>query len=588
MLTGGSGCAGQIERLNRSILSWDWLSGRPRRAAVASAFLGEETFDKMFLLCDTRTAFARRLKETLAIILGRLRRSTAALEMAAHGEQLEQALRLHLEVLGPIARGGASMDDIAATIHVPPPASPCRLPNPGATAIAVRASPPACRSSACVRGSAMPSPERAPTLAPVPGGADRRVRRAPGAAVGGRAQLHTPRKSWQPLQRVGAAIRMVTDIAEQVPECLVTLRGASASVGKPPLLLRHGPALLLAAVGGATGVVYVRPQNMIRTLATIVRRGLLGARNIIQEHLEGPIREIYKELFYQHESVNGARPRPDAPGAAPLLLRRTDASARAETSSGSPARRDEDAGRGIPRVAEAHGSSPPRRSPRTLACAKRAARREPGLSAGAGAAAARQINTFLQKVQPSKLGVNGAGASAERSDIEIVVGVIEESMPRALNSLLFGDMLQALLIQVQALKASMEEEAAAMSALMKANQMSMQMMAAVPAIFFVGGAVYLLRRALLWVLQEPAFPRRSLNQLLRQTERLLISGSVQEALGQGPADEEHAAPKELAADLQWGNLCLLVHRMQVRPRPHLACARIPARARLAPPRRCRH
>ncbi|KAJ1485736.1 hypothetical protein T484DRAFT_1792482, partial [Baffinella frigidus] len=66
-----------------------------------------------------------------------------------------------------------------------------------------------------------------------------------------------------------------------------------------------------------------------------------------------------------------------------------------------------------------------------------------------------------------------------RSDIDIVVGVIEESMPRALNSLLFGDMLQALLIQVQALKASMEEEAAAMSALMKANQMSMQMMAAV-------------------------------------------------------------------------------------------------------------
>jgi len=44
---------------------------------------------------------------------------------------------------------------------------------------------------------------------------------------------------------------MVTDIAEQVPECLVTLRGASASVGKPPLLLRHGPTLLLAAVGGA-------------------------------------------------------------------------------------------------------------------------------------------------------------------------------------------------------------------------------------------------------------------------------------------------------------------------------------------------
>jgi len=228
---------------------------------------------------------------------------------------------------------------------------------------------------------------------------------------------------------------------------------------------------------------------MMVTLSRIVQQGLLGARNIIQEHLEGPAREIYKELFYQHESVNAL-------------------SAQAEASRAS---------------------------------------------------LQRMIGTFLQKVPASKVLNDGVS----RSDIDIVVGVIEESMPRALNSLLFGDMLQALLIQVQALKASMEEEAAAMSALMKANQMSMQMMAAVPAIFFVGGVVYTLRRAILWVLQEPAFPRRNFNQLLRGTERLLIAGSQQNegGLATGASDEE-ASNKELAADLQWGNLCLLVHKMQ--------------------------
>ena len=33
---------------------------------------------------------------------------------------------------------------------------------------------------------------------------------------------------------------------------------------------------------------------MMGTLGRIVQQGLLGARNIIQEHLEGPVREIYK------------------------------------------------------------------------------------------------------------------------------------------------------------------------------------------------------------------------------------------------------------------------------------------------------
>ncbi|KAJ1485737.1 hypothetical protein T484DRAFT_1792486, partial [Baffinella frigidus] len=43
-------CMHEIERLSTSIQCWDWLSGRPRRAAVASAFLGEATFDNRVCL----------------------------------------------------------------------------------------------------------------------------------------------------------------------------------------------------------------------------------------------------------------------------------------------------------------------------------------------------------------------------------------------------------------------------------------------------------------------------------------------------------------------------------------------------------
>jgi hypothetical protein len=45
----------------------------------------------------------------------------------------------------------------------------------------------------------------------------------------------------------------------------------------------------------------------------------------------------------------------------------------------------------------------------------------------------------------------------------------------------------------------MEEEAAAVHALMKANQLSLQMMAAVPALLFGTGVAIALRRLWLWV-----------------------------------------------------------------------------------------
>ena len=46
---------------------------------------------------------------------------------------------------------------------------------------------------------------------------------------------------------------------------------------------------------------------------------------------------------------------------------------------------------------------------------------------------------------------------------------------------------------------NMEEEAAAVHALMKANQLSLQMMAAVPALLFGTGVAIALRRLWLWV-----------------------------------------------------------------------------------------
>jgi hypothetical protein len=54
---------------------------------------------------------------------------------------------------------------------------------------------------------------------------------------------------------------------------------------------------------------------------------------------------------------------------------------------------------------------------------------------------------------------------------------------------------------------NMEEEAAAVHALMKANQLSLQMMAAVPALLFGTGVAVALRRLWLWVRNPTAFSK---------------------------------------------------------------------------------
>mmetsp|Transcript_3255 Transcript_3255/g.11006 ORF Transcript_3255/g.11006 Transcript_3255/m.11006 type:complete len:552 (-) Transcript_3255:2407-4062(-) len=158
----------------------------------------------------------------------------------------------------------------------------------------------------------------------------------------------------------------------------------------------------------------------------------------------------------------------------------------------------------------------------------------------------RMIHTFSSKLGNVKLQRMDSNAG-----LDLVARIYEEQISRPVSNLLFGDMLQALLIQMQSLKANMEEEAASVHALMKANQLSLQIMAAVPAVFFVMGVAYGARRLFLWVMREPPHPRRHLVQTLRSTERLLMDINEQQAEIMPDCDDE-----------VWGNLCFLIERME--------------------------
>jgi len=127
----------------------------------------------------------------------------------------------------------------------------------------------------------------------------------------------------------------------------------------------------------------------------------------------------------------------------------------------------------------------------------------------------RMIETFRSKVGNVPVLTKGDSSAEGIANLDLVMRIYEEQVKSPVSSMLFGDMLQALLIQMQSLKVNMEEEAAAVNALMKANQLSLQMMAAVPALLFGTGVGVALRRLWLWVRREPAHPRRRFTQLVR-------------------------------------------------------------------------
>jgi len=146
------------------------------------------------------------------------------------------------------------------------------------------------------------------------------------------------------------------------------------------------------------------------------------------------------------------------------------------------------------------------------------------------------------------LAKTNANITSQDDGLNTVIRVYEEQMAAPVRNMMMGNMLQALLIQVHSLKTHMEEEAAVMHTLMKANQINMQVMAAVPALIGSIGVFQLFTRLLYWATKKPAYPRKYFRFLLRSLHRLIVLGPKTKL----PSDlYEHS-----------GHLCFLIAKLE--------------------------
>ena len=87
------------------------------------------------------------------------------------------------------------------------------------------------------------------------------------------------------------------------------------------------------------------------------------------------------------------------------------------------------------------------------------------------------------------------------------------------------------------------------------NQLSLQMMAAVPALLAGFVAVVVVRRFFSYIRREPTHPRRRFTQLVREAERLLLEDLDDVDVGKGDGG---GGADQLLTEEHLGCLCYLV------------------------------
>ena len=108
-------------------------------------------------------------------------------------------------------------------------------------------------------------------------------------------------------------------------------------------------------------------------------------------------------------------------------------------------------------------------------------------------------------------GVVQTDGSVEHGDGQLLAGMelmmrsYEQELKRPVRNLVNGDLMRSLLIQVQKLKVDTESAMLEIDQILRANELSISLVAAVPAFLIAGVAVYSLGRA---VTPAPPDPRR--------------------------------------------------------------------------------
>lgn len=136
-------------------------------------------------------------------------------------------------------------------------------------------------------------------------------------------------------------------------------------------------------------------------------------------------------------------------------------------------------------------------------------------------------------------GGNGTGSSSA-GDAEVLRGMdlmmrsYEQELKRPIRHLVSGDLMRSLLIQVQKLKVDTESAMLEIDQILRANELSISLVAAVPTFLIAGFALYGLGRVLTPAPPDPRTEAVSARLAMIEVERALEALAVSEG-GEGPS-----------------------------------------------------
>lgn len=133
--------------------------------------------------------------------------------------------------------------------------------------------------------------------------------------------------------------------------------------------------------------------------------------------------------------------------------------------------------------------------------------------------------------------------------MELVMRTYEREMQRPLRNLVGGELVRALLIQVQKLKVDTASAMLEMDQILKANELSISLLAAVPAFLIAGTSLYYLGRL---VTPTPPDPRREalpVRMALVEVERQLEHVATAEEAAVAAAAAAEGEPPEVLVEV---------------------------------------
>ena len=117
--------------------------------------------------------------------------------------------------------------------------------------------------------------------------------------------------------------------------------------------------------------------------------------------------------------------------------------------------------------------------------------------------------------------------------LEVMMHCYESELKRPIKNLVAGDLMRSLLIQVQQMKVNTESAMLEIDQILKANELSISLVAAVPAFLIGGAGLYAVGRVLT---PSPPDPRREANQ--SRLAMVDVERSLEFLVGEQPTLEQ--------------------------------------------------